>query len=89
MPVRMPSHPWKFLRAGGFDQVQLSTGIDLVNLGQLDQKLWVALAWAEPMALFVAKVVTRALGAQRELTEAGLASRRRTQVRSQALLAIQ
>ena len=37
-------HTWKFFRAGGFDQVKLETGADLVNLDQLDQKLWVALA---------------------------------------------
>jgi hypothetical protein len=37
-------HAWKFFRAGGFDQVKLETGADLMNLGQLDQKLWVALA---------------------------------------------
>ncbi len=40
----MNSHAWKFFRAGGFDQVKLDTGADLMNLGQLDQKLWVALA---------------------------------------------
>jgi hypothetical protein len=38
------SHSWKFFRAGGFDQVKLETGADLMNLDQLDQKLWVALA---------------------------------------------
>jgi len=38
------SHPWQFFRAGGFDQVKLQTGADLMNLDQLDQKLWVALA---------------------------------------------
>ena len=38
------SHPWKFFRAGGFDQVKLATGADLANLPQLDLKLWVALA---------------------------------------------
>src|SRR3954466_1806807 len=37
-------HVWKFFRAGGFDQVRLDTGADLMALGQLDQKLWVALA---------------------------------------------
>lgn len=37
-------HLWKFFRAGGFDQVKLQTGADLMNLDQLDQKLWVALA---------------------------------------------
>ncbi len=35
---------WRFFRAGGFDQVRLETGADLMNLDQLDQKLWVALA---------------------------------------------
>ena len=38
------THTWKFFRAGGFDQVKLETGADLMNLDQLDQKLWVALA---------------------------------------------
>lgn len=38
------SHAWKFFRAGGFDQVKLETGADLMSLDQLDQKLWVALA---------------------------------------------
>lgn len=37
-------HPWKFFRAGGFDQVKLESGADLMALDQLDQKLWVALA---------------------------------------------
>ena len=39
-----PIHTWKFFRAGGFDQVQLDNGADLLALGQLDQKLWVALS---------------------------------------------
>src|SRR5436309_2637217 len=39
-----PHHTWKFFRAGGFDQVRLDSGADLVALDQLDQKLWVALA---------------------------------------------
>src|SRR6187397_1520961 len=38
------THTWKFFRAGGFDQVKLETGADLLALDQLDQKLWVALA---------------------------------------------
>src|ERR1017187_10754257 len=38
------SHAWKFFRAGGFNQVVISSGADLLNLDQLDQKLWVALA---------------------------------------------
>ncbi|MFA6543542.1 MAG: hypothetical protein WCS99_03900 [Limisphaerales bacterium] len=37
-------HTWKFFLAGGVDQVALRTGADIANLGQLDQKLWVALA---------------------------------------------
>ena len=37
-------HSWKFFRAGGFNQVVLNSGADLLNLDQLDQKLWVALA---------------------------------------------
>ncbi len=40
----MAAYPWRFFRAGGVDQVQLRTGADLVNIGELDQKLWVALA---------------------------------------------
>src|SRR5512139_1557592 len=35
---------WRFFRAGGFDQVRLETGSDLMALDQLDLKLWVALA---------------------------------------------
>src|SRR5581483_7074055 len=38
------NHRWNFFRAGGFDQVYLRSGADLCALGQLDQKLWVALA---------------------------------------------
>jgi len=38
------NHPWEFFRAGGFDQVKLQSGDDLLALDQLDQKLWVALA---------------------------------------------
>ncbi len=37
-------HRWKFHRAGGVDQVTLRDGADLVHLGELDPKLWVALA---------------------------------------------
>ena len=37
-------HVWKFFRAGGFDQVKLETGADLMRVGELDLKLWVALA---------------------------------------------
>jgi hypothetical protein len=38
------SHTWKFFRAGGFDQVQLDSGADLLALRELDQKLWAALS---------------------------------------------
>src|SRR5277367_6204287 len=38
------THNWKFFRAGGFNQVVIGSGADLLNLDQLDQKLWVALA---------------------------------------------
>ncbi len=38
------THQWNFFRAGGFDQVQLKTGEDLLALGELNQKLWVALS---------------------------------------------
>src|SRR5690606_34843471 len=40
----MAAYPWRFFVAGGVDQVQLITGADLVAIGSLDQKLWVALA---------------------------------------------
>ncbi len=38
------AHTWSFVRAGGFDQVELTSGADLEALADLDQKLWVALA---------------------------------------------
>lgn len=47
---RMPAgraggtHQWTFFRAGGVDQVRIQSGADLAHLGELDQKLWVALA---------------------------------------------
>src|SRR5262249_9018057 len=41
---RNASRTWKFFRAGGFDQVKLESGSDLMAIDQLDQKLWVALA---------------------------------------------
>ncbi len=37
-------HVWKFFRSGGLDQVSLETAEDLLALGDLDQKLWVALS---------------------------------------------
>ncbi|HWD19156.1 MAG TPA: hypothetical protein VHB20_07740 [Verrucomicrobiae bacterium] len=42
-PIEKP-YPWRFFRAGGFDQVKIETGADIVHLDQLDQKLWVALS---------------------------------------------
>lgn len=35
---------WRFSRAGGFDQVRLETAQELLAIGHLDQKLWVALS---------------------------------------------
>src|SRR3954471_19273626 len=40
----MTTHPWKFYRMGGLDQVSIDNGADLAALEQLDQKLWVALS---------------------------------------------
>jgi hypothetical protein len=42
--ARSRPHVWRFLRAGGFDQVCLESGRDVAALAELDQKLWVALA---------------------------------------------
>jgi hypothetical protein len=47
MTVSSPAtarHSWNFFRTGGIDQVALTTGADLLALGQLDQKLWVVLS---------------------------------------------
>lgn len=38
------AHVWKFFRTGGLAQVSLETADDLLALGELDQKLWVALS---------------------------------------------
>ena len=40
----MTTRTWSFFRAGGVDQVKLTSGADLASLHQLDQKLWVSLA---------------------------------------------
>lgn len=41
----IPNLPhWRFFRAGGFDQVRLDTAAELLHIGALDQKLWVALS---------------------------------------------
>lgn len=37
-------HRWRFFRSGGFEQVLLDSGEDLMALRELDQKLWAALA---------------------------------------------
>lgn len=37
-------HAWRFFRAGGFDQPRIDFASDLLAIGQLDQKLWVALS---------------------------------------------
>ncbi|OGV69926.1 MAG: hypothetical protein A3K19_02060 [Lentisphaerae bacterium RIFOXYB12_FULL_65_16] len=51
-------HAWRFARVGGFDQVRIETGADLMNLDQLDQKLWVALACPTTGLHFDAKTLT-------------------------------
>src|SRR3974390_24903 len=52
------NHSWKFFRAGGFDQVKLESGADLLALDQLDQKLWVALACPTTGLEFDAKTLS-------------------------------
>lgn len=52
MTTEAKRHPWRFHRNGGFDQVVLKTGADLLALGSLDQKLWVALACPTSMLEF-------------------------------------
>jgi hypothetical protein len=38
------NHKWRFFRSGGFDQVRIDSGNDIIQLDKLDQKLWVALS---------------------------------------------
>jgi hypothetical protein len=38
------AHTWQFYRAGGLDQVSIQAAADLARLGELDPKVWVALA---------------------------------------------
>ena len=38
------THTWNFSRVGGVNRVNLDTGLDLINLEDLDQKLWTALS---------------------------------------------
>ena len=45
-------HRWNFIRIGGVDQVVIRSGADIINLDQLDQKLWVALACPTKMVEF-------------------------------------
>lgn len=40
----MAKHIWNFSTVGGVKRVNLDTGADLINLHQLDQKLWTALS---------------------------------------------
>ena len=42
--AKAASHIWQFFRAGGVDQVAIRSGADIAHIGELDQKLWVALA---------------------------------------------
>ncbi len=37
-------YAWQFFRAGDVDQVVIRTGQDIAHIGELDKKLWVALA---------------------------------------------
>ncbi len=39
-----PIHRWSFYRTGGVDQVRLDSADDIIDLRNLDQKLWVALS---------------------------------------------
>ncbi|MDX5363274.1 MAG: hypothetical protein LPJ91_03870 [Pseudazoarcus pumilus] len=43
-PTSSAPHRWRFFRVGGFDQVRIDSADDLRHLGELDQKLWSALA---------------------------------------------
>ena len=53
-----PHHIWSFSRIGGFNQVRIETGADLVHLNRLDQKLWVALACPTTGLEFDAKTLS-------------------------------
>ncbi len=44
MADKRGSHRWKFFRAGEVDQVVIADADDLAHLGELDQKLWLALS---------------------------------------------
>lgn len=51
------SHAFSFFRAGGFNQVRFASGADLLNIDQLDQKLWVALACPTKGLVFDARTL--------------------------------
>lgn len=51
------SHAFSFFRAGGFNQVRFASGADLLNIDQLDQKLWVALACPTQGLVFDARTL--------------------------------
>lgn len=42
--ARPTKHVWKFFCTGGLEQVALETAEDMLALGELDQRLWVALS---------------------------------------------
>ncbi|MDD5176896.1 MAG: hypothetical protein PHQ05_10780 [Sterolibacterium sp.] len=42
--MNTPVPRWRFFRAGGFNQVCLDSAAELLAIGDLDQKLWVALS---------------------------------------------
>jgi len=44
MDAKTGQHRWKFYRMGGLDQALIESADDLAHLGELDQKLWVALS---------------------------------------------
>jgi hypothetical protein len=44
LPKNNDTHTWNFSRVGGVNRVNLDTGLDLVHLEDLDQKLWTALS---------------------------------------------
>jgi hypothetical protein len=50
-------HKWKFYRTGGLDQVMIRNGADIINLKDLDQKLWTALSCPTKGIRFDAKTL--------------------------------
>ncbi len=43
-PASPSAHVWKFFRVGGLDQVRFEDYGDFLDIGNLDQKLWIALS---------------------------------------------